>query len=867
MTEQHKGGKAPKAGQSGDRKPSGQPRKPGQGSRKPSGKAGAPGDRERKPYRRKDEAPQDRERKPSGKPEFSQDRERKPYRPKGDTPRDGERKPYRRKDEAPQDGERRPYRSADEAPRERKPSGKPGFSQDRERKPYRKPGTPGDRDRKPYGEPGVAKDRESRPFGPGNGPGEGAPQHSSSADQTPRRSPAAQESGAQGARPGAAPRRTPAYEGRGPAGMGRKPGGRPQSMTEELTDLEFEIANLVARRTALLGRSAKARVDKGLPLADPNQERTLRRAWDVVAGREGLEVGPLRGIFTLANGLAYAQATKPEVGRKAFYFSPHVKDLDLTMAGPRSLVRTRLWAAVAAVAGADCTLAPIVLNDPLVELVKALNQAGAGLAWEGGTVRCQGGALGFADRTVFAGADLLNLYLLLALALPQVGRMTFTGGAALKVHDLGPAAGVFAGLGARLTALEPYTPGLPARLESGGMTHNTFHVPDALPAEAAVALALAGPTYPDGIRFTWGPEWTGAPLLAHAAAVLRACGVPCELTGGGFSVARGTLAVPAAPAGQALPLDPLLAASLLAVPRLAGGRVALSGAWPGDDPLASPARALLAASGLELDFSPTVAAARSGPWPEAVELDATDPALVPLAVALGLGAPGDTRILVDERGDAATAEIVAERAGRFARVKPGRIVIVAGQGAGEWADAERRMSSPSATWTLALALVSLRTPNIGLANPGGLAEVWPGFISLFADNFTVREKEPEPDDTKKKGRPVRLDCGGGRAPARRPPDLRDPAPAGDGGGPPPARCREPRHRRLPRSGDLPALPGEAAPGHGNRDPPPPGGAPAHARPPARTPAISHARRDACPPPPGASHAHEPDPQDHRRPPG
>jgi hypothetical protein len=151
-----------------------------------------------------------------------------------------------------------------------------------------------------------------------------------------------------------------------------------------------------------------------------------------------------------------------------------------------------------------------------------------------------------------------------------------------------------------------------------------------------------------------------------------------------------------------------------------------------------------------------VAAVRPGAWPEAVELDATAPDLVPLAVALGLAAPGDARILVAEDADTATAEIVAERAGRFARVKPGRIVIVPGQG-GEWADAERRMSSPSPAWTLALVLVSLHTPNIGLANPGGLAEGWPGFISLFADNFTGREKEPEPDDAKKNGRRVRLD--------------------------------------------------------------------------------------------------------------
>jgi chorismate mutase len=667
--------------------------RPGEGA--PREGAGAPRGDERKPYRRPG-APDQPYRKPGGGAKFSRP-EGRDSRPERRAPRPGE-----------EDAARRPFAPAADAPQPRDPAAAP------------RPEAPG----------AFGPAREPRP---GQPPREG---RGSRGDEFPRRA---------------------ASGPRGGAGDFRKPGGRPQSLTQELVDLEFELANLLARRTALLGRSAKARVDKGLPLADPNQERALRRAWDVVAGREGLEVPPLRGIFTLANGLAYAHATKPEIGRKAFYLSPRAQNVDLTVAGPRSLVRTRLWAAVAAAAGADCVLAPVVLNDPLVELVKALNQAGAGLSWEQDTVRNQGGAPKFADRTVFAGSDPLNLYLLLALALPQVGRMTFTGGAALKVHDLGPAAGVFAGLGARLTSIEPYAPGLPARLESGGMTHNAFCVPDALPAEAAVALALAGPTYPQGIRFTWGPQWSGAPMLAHAAALLRACGVPCELTDGSFAVARAALAVPAAPAGADLPLDPLLAASLLAVPRAAGGRVALGGAWADDDPLAPAARALLAASGLELDFGPTVAVAQAGPWPEAVELDATDPALVPLAVALGLAAPGDARIRVAEDADTATAEIVAERAGRFARVKPGRIVIVPGQGAGEWADSERRMSSPSPAWTLALALVSLRVPNIGLANPGGLAEVWPGFISLLADNFSPRKKEPESDDGKKKGRRVRLD--------------------------------------------------------------------------------------------------------------
>lgn len=546
----------------------------------------------------------------------------------------------------------------------------------------------------------------------------------------------------------------------GKPGGGKPFGRRPEqrkSLTQELIDLEYDIANAIARRTELLARAAKARRDKGLPVSDANQERSLRRVWDVVAGRESLDVTALRGIYTLANGMAYSVAVRPESGRRPFVLAPLVKNVDLTVAGPRSQVRSRLLAAVAAAAGADCTLAPVVLNDPLVELVKALNQAGAEMSWENASVISRGGALSFADKTVFAGGDALNLYLLLAFALPQVGRMTFTGGTALKLHDLSAATQVFAGLGARLTGLEPNIPGLPARLESAGVTAGAFRVPDDFPAEAALALAVAGPSYPEGLRFTWGSGWQGAPMLRHAKAVLSACGVPCELTDDSFSVAPGAYAVPAEPQGEALPLDPVLSAYLLALPRVAGGQVTLSGAWPEGDPEADAALALLGAAGLKVDAGSSAVRTEAGPWPEALDFEARHEALLPLAVALGLCGSTDARIAYDDGADTGTAEAVAERVGRFARTKPGRLVLVAGKGPARWGAAERPLASPSTHWTLGLSLLSVQAPGITLSNPGALSETWPGYLTLLADNFTPREKEPEKHDGKKKGRRVRLD--------------------------------------------------------------------------------------------------------------
>ncbi|WP_461210109.1 hypothetical protein [Desulfocurvus sp. DL9XJH121] len=534
---------------------------------------------------------------------------------------------------------------------------------------------------------------------------------------------------------------------------GRKPFDDKRTLTEELVELDRDLAALVARRTRLLSRAASARHAKGLALADPSQERRMRRAWDDVAGMSGLDVAPLRQIFALANGLAYNAAVKPESARRKFVMNLAVKDADLALPGPRSRTRTRMVAALAALTGADCSLYPAIINDPLIELVRALNQAGAALSWEEGRVVSAGGALDAAGKTLHAGDDPLNLFLLLALCLPQVGRTTITGGTRLKLLDLGPAAGVLAGLGVRLTSIEPHVPGAPVRLESAGMTTGACRLPGDFPPGLALAMALAGPTYPEGLRMTWDAGWSGAQALGHAVDVLASCGVDAELSETEFFVPRAALAAPKGLDPEVAFLDPELAAVLLALPRFTGGSVTLAGLWPAGDPEADAAEALLRAAGLEIVVSGEGVRSSAGSWPDELDLDATR-GFFPLAVALGLASPGDARIGVAEDEDTATAEDLAGRMGRFARVKPGRVVIVGG--GNTWADPMRPFPCPSAQWSLALALASTTARGVTLANPGVLSETWPGFWGLFADNFKPKDKEPAHDDGAKKGRRIRI---------------------------------------------------------------------------------------------------------------
>jgi len=536
----------------------------------------------------------------------------------------------------------------------------------------------------------------------------------------------------------------------------RRPDARDKrSITEELVSIDRQLTRLLGKRCYLLSKAANARKRKGRALADPGQERRMRSAWDELVKREGLDAATTRKLFNLANGLAYNSVRNENSNKsRTFKLFPKCESLDVSIDGPRDLEETRMWAAVAAAAEAKTELHPIVLNDALADLLKALNKGGASLIFEKGKVINAGKAPDFHEQKIYVGNETLNLYLCMAMVLGQPGISTFTGGASLKVMDLRAVAHVFAGLGVRLASLEPQSAGVPVRMESGGMTSARFSVPEGFPAEAAAALALFGPTYPDGIAFTWDESWDDEGLLRRVAALLKECGVPCELKKDSFSVRPARYAVPKNPA---ISLDPMLCASVLAVPYAAEGKVVLKGRWPAKRRIAGEIESFLKSLGCTVNVSKEDITVELNARPEALDFELEHCSeLVPLALAASLVAKSGGRIAIAEDFDSATAMDLGDRLGRFVRVKPGRLVVTGSDRGSSWVESEESWVSPTADWTLALALVSFVAPGILLANPGDLASVWPDFWQLFVNGFVPQPDKKEPEESGKKGRRVRI---------------------------------------------------------------------------------------------------------------
>lgn len=519
-----------------------------------------------------------------------------------------------------------------------------------------------------------------------------------------------------------------------------------------LAELDRQFMEALARRAQALAGSARARKARGGPLADHEAERRSWREWAGLAGRQGLDLPTLRKLFALANGLGYELAgQEPAAPPRRLVFRPEPGPLDLALPGPRSRLGSRAALFLAATLSRPLCLAGVVLDDGLAELLKALNSAGCRLSMQPDIVTAEAGpAPDLAGHTVFAGEDELNLYLLLALALGRPGRVTFTGGTALKAMDLAPAAALLGRLGARLAAVEPMSWGVPARLESTGLVDSglrqgetiaTLDLPGDVPPALALALALAAPTYPLGLALSWPESPALDRVLDQARGLLGLLGCRAEAGGRTLRVLPGAQGPAESPD---LPLDALLCAYLLAAPRAAGGRVTMLGTWPAQGPeaaAAADAQALLSAAGLAVERGPDRIGSRAGELPPRPELDAAGrEELAPLACALALSAP-DGAVLRLPAAALADAEEFFAFMGRAARpVGDGLDLAPAGTGSGR---PDKALPCASAWWVLGLAAASFALPGAAPANPGLLSGLWPAFPRLFAEHFGPRREPPK----------------------------------------------------------------------------------------------------------------------------
>ncbi|MBU1231134.1 MAG: hypothetical protein KKA55_11085 [Proteobacteria bacterium] len=538
----------------------------------------------------------------------------------------------------------------------------------------------------------------------------------------------------------------------------RDPASGPRSsILADLLDLDAKLLSMIARRCRIVQRAAKGR-----QVLDRDLEKQLWAGFDKAARQQKLDPRLARQLFPVLNAFGLEPQELRRAADKPFALVPRSEPADIDIPGPRSLAGTRMLAVLAAATGAPMRLSGVVLNDPLVELVKALNQAGAHLSWTTDELtnsatqgKAEDSPLRFEDVLVFAGEEPFTLYALLALALREAGRSKFAGGPGLKFLDLRSLDAVLLQLGARLAPMNPRSRGLPARLESGGSMSPRVELSAETPAQFAQALALAGWSYPEGLRLALcaDPAAAAAQALAldEALSVLALCQVAATRQDNEYVIPACRPRLLAAPV---LPLDPALVAYLLVLPSLAGGAARLGG----EVTLPEAVRTDFAALGITVAQElGAVQAGRGALAPAQTLRMGRQAEYLPLALTLAVKAGGGRVLLPLDAAARTNALDLLERLGVGYEDQEDALVVLPGA-LQAW---EGVWTSPDAYTTLALALLSFLRPGIAIDNPGSLAFVWPRFWAVYNALPLVREqtsapKEPEKNAAKSRVKRVRV---------------------------------------------------------------------------------------------------------------
>ncbi|MDR1857047.1 MAG: 3-phosphoshikimate 1-carboxyvinyltransferase [Desulfovibrio sp.] len=518
----------------------------------------------------------------------------------------------------------------------------------------------------------------------------------------------------------------------------RKPPHPPHPpLREAVADIDKELLKLLARRHNLLRRMEGR---KGHLAAE--DEKFLRRSWEAAAARVSGDGRCSGTLFTLLQEMTFLPPPEKDGGRlPAFNLAPPRKPADLTVEAPLVCRGTRAWLLLAAAHGAATTLAPCLMNDPIMDCVKALNHAGAQIAWEDPVITTKAAPpMEAPDTVLHMGASPWTFFLLLGHYLGRHAKAKFTGDGDLKFANLAPVGQFIQQMGARMVSLVPRSSGLPLRLECSGVLPDVAVLPDDVPPELGEGILLAAPAYAAPIVVDFSRHPRRELSLARTLPPLLEAGAQLDVQGFSIGVTPGPLAVPAHPS---LPMEPELAIFLLALPLPLGGRVTLKGAWPGWSEAHAPL-ALLRNLGLRIDIGKgQVSASSEKPMVQAA-IQSLPSGLPedwhPLAAALAACAAlkgGDAHLPLPEApAMAAQTNAFLERLG-LALESDGTLRKTGDAETVPW-------NAPSPVWALALALVACVLPNRRLGNPGCVTDLFPGFWNVYNTLPAGIPKAPAP---------------------------------------------------------------------------------------------------------------------------
>lgn len=527
-----------------------------------------------------------------------------------------------------------------------------------------------------------------------------------------------------------------------------------KSLRESVCEIDRDILRLLMRRHNLLRRMHTA---KGH--LDPAEEKFLREAWEAAASRVSRDPRLSSRLFTLMQEVEFLPRPEDEPAdkRPAFNLAPATAPVNLAMRAPLACRETRAWLYLAAAAGRPLRLEPCLMNDPIVDCVKMLNQLGAALTRENDGVSVMTAApLAAPDKVVHLGCSAWNFYLALGHYLGRPSRAKFVGDADLRLADFSVARRFAGQMGARLIQAVPKSDGLPVRLECSGVLPDVVRLPADAPVELAEGILLAAPFYAQPLRLNLADMTARAVVFARTLPILEQAGADVLREGDSIRVTPGLTALPERPR---LPVEAELALLLLALAPSLGGTVRLEGVWP-QTPAALAGWELLRRAGC-------APRAETGEKP-AIELTLSSPLDMP---AGGITLPDDfpaewlplpLALLAQTALRHGSAPLPPEwfaRAGEEFRTDMASFCtalhlcvedgVLRPQNDEESAQAVtgRGWNAPTPVWALALALAACARDKrqVRLGNPGVITTLYPAFWTLYNGLPAPKmEREPAP---------------------------------------------------------------------------------------------------------------------------
>lgn len=510
------------------------------------------------------------------------------------------------------------------------------------------------------------------------------------------------------------------YENRGDNRFREGRTSRFRQNLNTLFDVDREILSLFQRRAELL---QEVKRDKRVPSV---LEKKLRSAWENGVARVTKDPRIARDFFSLLQQIEPI----PYIQGEPVYFnlSPQFEPVNIDLEGAVSSRYARMFFALAAASG-TVTSFNLYLSPHIMAAVKAFNQLGGQLWWEGtDRVLSRGGTgiMRHVDKVIPVGTDELTFYLVVALALLVPSRVKIVGDGSLRFLDTSALRRFLPLLNARMTTVIPGQEGIPIRVESAGMMPSQVELPNELPRDFITSLIITSAVredIKDAMLFTLVEHPEAEDIAAELASVFSSVDIPhtIEYENNTLKV-RVEMCMPTFTENVSIDLDPIYATALLAIPAFTGGTSIIKGQLNSSslkciDFLKSTGLHVRVEEGSIISEHPNI---------KLLEPDYALAPAYPFALVFSvLAALSGEEVTLPELGEGISSDVLD---GFLAQIG---LKVNAQNALGKTEVDTNPWFLPDGEWGLALSLLAFMRPQIRIVNPEVVSSAYPMFWRIY----------------------------------------------------------------------------------------------------------------------------------------